>query len=570
MQFHKQLIAIEGIVHEHPDSALQAIRQIPGEQLRTERQRALHALISSLAMDKCYIDIADDSIARIAVRYYANGRDCRRSMLSWYSLGRVQMNADNPGGAIVSLKQAEHEALALDDNHYLGLIYYNIGNLYGRQDDSKEALDYYTRSATCFNQSNEPGNAAYSQLYTALALFSMARYSDCDSLLLSLEKYAQSSEDAFLLSRLDFAKGSVVLLRDKSKAGYAKSLLRSGIDRGYGMRCQDLGYLMMACAYLEQRDSSDYYRTLALDNVRNSRDSALVFMAIYKVESYWNNYKEAIHYQDLSWQITNRRMNRRESMLISNSLADYHKTEAADAKERVQRQRYMTIVSVAALLLLLAFFIQQLQLRILLNREKDRIIADQGARLQEDIEKTGEILSTLKVLQTENSEAMSALFSSVLSQMEMVNKWADVYNDITKESPDPYRKLDADYYTRKEDAIRAFYSSLDGVRNDDKWYSRLEYLVNKSQDGIMARVRSACYQPGKKRQQMDESDYRTLLLMLVGLPDKTTAYFLGLSYGSVRMRRLRYKELFSHMDAPDGPILLNALAAARSMRIHTE
>lgn len=569
-QVRTELNAIENTLHAHPDSALMAIRQIPSSRIHSPAQKARHALLSSLAMDKCYIDIADDSIARVAVQYYSRSKDRRRSMLAWYSLGRVQMNAENPGGAIISLKQAEKEALEADDHHYLGLIYYNIGNLYGSQDDAEEALGNFDRSASHFLLANEPNNAAYSQYCMALGLFALNRYAACDSLLISLEQYAETYSDRYLASQLHLAKGSFALLKDKNNAADAKAMIHSGMDRNNGMRSQDLCYLMMACAYLEQRDSSDYYRALALQNARTSRDSAQVYSAIYKVESYWKHFEEALHYQDLSWKITNRRMSRRESMLISNSLADYHKAEATEAIERSRRQRSTMIVSAMALLLFILFLIQRLQLRSIQGREKDRIISEQKARLQEDMENTGEILTALKALQAENSEALSALFSSVLSQMEMVSKWAETYNAISKESDDPYRKMDADFYKRKDDAIREFYSSLDGIRNNDKWFSQVEYMLNKSHDGIMLRAREACFQPGKKRQVMDESDYRTLLLMIIGLPDKATAYFLGLSYGSIRMRRSRFKELFSQMGAPDGPVLSEALSHARNKAISIE
>ncbi len=232
-----------------------------------------------------------------------------------------------------------------------------------------------------------------------------------------------------------------------------------------------------------------------------------------------------MHYQNLAVDIQNRLMNKRESMFISNSLAQYHQMKADKAKAVTVRTRILFVTRQLFLLLLLLFLLQRLKIRSMQNREKDRKIAEMEARIQEDLARTDETLKEIQGLKNEKDQILSTLASSVLEQMIMVNKWSEAYYGISKEDKNWHRHLDIDYIEKKGDIMRHFCESLEAVRKDDQWFSQIEESVNLYKDGLMAKVREACYQPNQKKQQMDESDFRTLLLMFAGLPDKTIAFF---------------------------------------------
>lgn len=60
----------ESLMSERPDSALNMLLEVNPNDLHTKRQRAKHALLLSMALDKNYIDVADDSLTQIAYNYY--------------------------------------------------------------------------------------------------------------------------------------------------------------------------------------------------------------------------------------------------------------------------------------------------------------------------------------------------------------------------------------------------------------------------------------------------------------------------------------------------------------------
>lgn len=558
VRIETKLDNIESFLQTSPDSALRQLQEIDPASLSRKKFQARYALLYSMALDKNYIDIVDDSLARVAVNYYSNSRDRYHAMLSWYSLGRVQVNANNKVDAIISFIEAGDLAGTIREYHYLGLIYRNIGELYANQNDAKEAQRYYSKSAQSFDIIKEEYYAAYSKYGIALTCETLGQTEKRDSLLSALEKYCLDTGNNQLLTLLASTKGQNALLESEENAEYAIGQIKK--DKNYLLRAQNASYLMMAYSYLGQQDSSDYYRSIAFQMAKSPSDSARLFSTIYKVETNAGNYRIASHYQDLAFKIQNRIMNERESMFISNKLTDYHQSKSLQSEAKVIRLRFVLFMSALLFLLFLLFLLQRLKIRSLQNREKDRIIAEKEERIQSDLAKTEEILQEIQDLEKEKNQVLSSLATSVLAQMSMVKKWADAYYGINREEKDPYRYLDEDSLDNKKEIIKHFCSSLEAVRNNEQWFRLIEDWVNQYKDGIMDKARKACFQPGQKKQQVDESDYRTLLLMFAGLPDKAIAYFQDLTYGAVRMRRLRYRAFFRELQTEDAALFLRALS----------
>ena len=65
----------EAHLEMHPDSAFVALDSLDRRQLNTPELRARHALLYSIALEKCGISMTNDSIINIAVDYYSNKGD---------------------------------------------------------------------------------------------------------------------------------------------------------------------------------------------------------------------------------------------------------------------------------------------------------------------------------------------------------------------------------------------------------------------------------------------------------------------------------------------------------------
>ena len=68
---HKALNDVESYIMERPDSALAVLDTMDRTRLKSDYLKAHHALLHAMALDKNYIDVDDDSLASIAVKYFS-------------------------------------------------------------------------------------------------------------------------------------------------------------------------------------------------------------------------------------------------------------------------------------------------------------------------------------------------------------------------------------------------------------------------------------------------------------------------------------------------------------------
>ncbi len=133
---------IEGYLAERPDSALTMLKKIQENELSSPWNRAKYALLSSMALDKNYIDTADDSLINIAVGYYKDKGTAKDRMLAYYYLGRVYQNGGNYTQAIIAFTNALDNAECVNDIFYKGLIYRGFADIYGLTFNRMEKLRY--------------------------------------------------------------------------------------------------------------------------------------------------------------------------------------------------------------------------------------------------------------------------------------------------------------------------------------------------------------------------------------------------------------------------------------------
>ncbi len=84
------------LMDESPESALEVLRDIVPNDLRTKEQHARYALLYSQALDKNFIDVDSDSLIRLAVDYYKDKDDVWSKFHAYYYLGRIHVNAGEP------------------------------------------------------------------------------------------------------------------------------------------------------------------------------------------------------------------------------------------------------------------------------------------------------------------------------------------------------------------------------------------------------------------------------------------------------------------------------------------
>ena len=116
-----RLYDVESFISERPDSALKIVESMDRSLLKTKKDRAHHALLYAMALDKNYIDVTDDSIARVAVDYYSKKGPEKYEARALYYLGLSYYYKGEYDKAILEFTKAEKVA-ERSDSLYLGFV----------------------------------------------------------------------------------------------------------------------------------------------------------------------------------------------------------------------------------------------------------------------------------------------------------------------------------------------------------------------------------------------------------------------------------------------------------------
>ena len=140
---------VESYIMERPDSALTVLESIERSHLKTPRNRAHHALLHAMALDKNYIDVTDDSIAQVAVDYYSRKGADKNKARAYYYLGLAYYYQEEYDKAILEYSKAERIAEKCD-SLYLGMAYATMSHIYNRTYNSHIELIYAQKAYDVF------------------------------------------------------------------------------------------------------------------------------------------------------------------------------------------------------------------------------------------------------------------------------------------------------------------------------------------------------------------------------------------------------------------------------------
>ena len=136
----RQLGELESRVDDAPDSVLAVLTR--ADMPRWGEARALYALLTVQAQDKSYIDVADDSLIRVATEYYDHRGTPLRRLQAFYYHGRVYANAGHRHEAMTAYTRAKDFVAQVDAPYQVGLLYFQLGVLYGNDYDYSQGLAY--------------------------------------------------------------------------------------------------------------------------------------------------------------------------------------------------------------------------------------------------------------------------------------------------------------------------------------------------------------------------------------------------------------------------------------------
>ena len=139
-KYNDGLLRIESYIQTDPVRALKELLSY-SDSLSSVADKGLYSLLYSMALDKNYIDLKNDSIVRPAVTYFSKHKDNYRTFLSYYYLGRVYENAEDYSQALLAYIKAESYFNSSISGEYVTRLHSAKERLFFQQFAFDKALD---------------------------------------------------------------------------------------------------------------------------------------------------------------------------------------------------------------------------------------------------------------------------------------------------------------------------------------------------------------------------------------------------------------------------------------------
>lgn len=151
----ESLAEVEGYISDEPERALAVLDSLEGTGLRGGEAEAKFALLYSMALDKNWIDVADDSLINVAVRRYSRRGSADERLKAYYYQGRVYQNGGDDEAAMESFVKAEASAPDAEDGVAKGMLYRAMAYIYASIFDLERGEEYAGYAAECYRKAGD-------------------------------------------------------------------------------------------------------------------------------------------------------------------------------------------------------------------------------------------------------------------------------------------------------------------------------------------------------------------------------------------------------------------------------
>lgn len=288
----KKLSEIASLVQERPDSALTELRAMSQEALRSRRLRAEFSLLHAMALDKCYIDVASDSIIAPAAEYYRHHGNFDDKLKALYYQGLVHRYRGELREAAVLFSKAEGIAGNASDAHAKGILFLSFANLYGAVHNFDKQQEYVEKALEVLFTSGDP---MYESALVELASVHVSRreWKEADSLYRKSLAAAEGNEQ--ILSYVLSAYARMKMMLDTPDPSGAIALLRRKVEECNAPLTQrEAGAYAYAADRLGETAVTD--ALLAQFEGLTGPDRAKVLPWMYRIYAWRGDYEKAFKY----------------------------------------------------------------------------------------------------------------------------------------------------------------------------------------------------------------------------------------------------------------------------------
>lgn len=520
------LTDIDSFIQERPDSALAILDTMDRASLKTERLKAHHALLHAMALDKNFIDVSNDSIARVAVDYYATRGSRKSYARSLYYLGLAYFYQEEYTKAIVEFTKAESVAVT-SDSLYLGFSKVGLADTYGKsynygeeENNLKEAFDIFSSLSLNY----------YSQA-TLLRLANV--YFNTSQTEKSIEILNELIIDNNIADNLKSSALATLAyqytVKESPNLIYAETLFRRNNEEYGGNNMSIKRYWAWAYSlYATGRKSeareimsqliSDESVTSSYWQYLITKSDGNLLLSLKHLENY-------IKYNDII-----------VSDIIHQSVAlsqrDYYEYLADNYEYKAHNTRLTMLITILTFIFssLLVFVLVRLYVKKQeFVKEKNLLYISEIRRQLEEAEREDYPLLKKKYLSLYRSkfEMIGTLYEHLMNSKDLINIEESIY--------------------KKVDAL------VINFTQDYKDSKKFEAMLDEDLDNIMSNLRSEI-------PDLKPKDYSIFSLFVIGFDVTTISHLLNTTMNTIYIRKSRIKHHIEELNPPHKTQFLDALS----------
>lgn len=537
----EELAYLETRMEAKADSVRTALAAMDGNRLRGEA-RALHALLYSQALDKCYVDVTNDSLISIATKYYRKGDEPLRALQALYYQGRVMENAKEYHQAIAFYTKAEQYVGEVEDPYIKGLLYAHLGSLYSKDYDYATALKNLKIAHEYYKKANIP-RLQYSALRNiGHAYKAMNDFSNAEASLKEAAAWAYTNNRKSLyVSCLQHLFELYDTFNDSN------SFFQLYNSEGYKACAADMNVeYLLARQYASngEQEKALFHLKKAWEQTSTIEDTISLYQQGYKIYKSKGEYMQALanHEKVLSLQDSLLRIATRHPLIVTQRDFFQEQSELTEVKLQKSRQTMFFIVVVAILAIAIIIIVSRTRAR------KKREELDGYVNLTEDLKRSlynkEEAISRMGAqLQQHDEQArtMSTRLADLMrGRYELLNELTNTYYETSGSKAD------------REAIYQKVKKAIDRMAGNRKEMQELESIVNEYCDNAMMHIHA-------ELPELPYDDTVLLCYIYAGFSAKAIHLFTKNSISNIYSRKSRLREHIKQSDAPHRQQLLDMM-----------
>ena len=365
---------METIIEERPDSVLNVLQSIDTDELIGDEERAKHALLYSMALDKNYIDKTDFEVLQPAIDYYKDNGTATDKLRTYFYQGRIYQNMGNDALAMECFVKAIAEGNESDDILTKARIYFAKGNVYYSLYEWDNCIEAFRTAASYFKQADR-----YNSYIDCLILVinGYTLKDDFNAALPYIDECKQLREKMNIPTLSYFYSSYITYLEKWGTDDETKDAIKECL---YTIPTENIDWLTLANAYIKLNQYEDALQ--AIEKYKNGADASLekkhkalkseIYEKLGRYEESLRAYKEYMVVSDsTTWAIM-----QQDTKFVE----ERHNLEMAKARETEAKNRLTIIVLgcvVAVLALLIVVYI--IRKRLLVSRNRNILLESEKA-----------------------------------------------------------------------------------------------------------------------------------------------------------------------------------------------